>query len=310
MKLPLRHFSFPVPFYLLALAWGLDYVRRRWNYRQVFRQTRALFKQVTRARVVERELEDAEPLEILLQARAPVDRWYYLERYERALHALVPIECRCDDWLIDVGCGDGFFLAQVVRRTEWNPRRLVAVEVSLRNLELAGQRLGPSAPRVVAEAERLPFKSGCARALVCTEVLEHTLDPERASAELARVCEASGTLALSTPSRHALYISFLNPCTWLEAWLGLWLPVLLPPFHNLERPRDSLSVIHRAFTVQELKKMFGHFSTVQLTTYHFRLPTPALSILNLAQVQRLERLLARWPMLNRLGLTLILVAQK
>ncbi len=51
---------------------------------------------------------------------------------------------------------------------------------------------------VVGDAHRLPFSSGAFDALVCTEVLEHLLDPSAAASEMIRVLKPGGRLALTT----------------------------------------------------------------------------------------------------------------
>lgn len=60
--------------------------------------------------------------------------------------------------------------------------------------------LDPSvAPDIVGDVSYVPLANGCAGAIVCTEVLEHVLWPERVIAECARLLRPGGRLILSTP---------------------------------------------------------------------------------------------------------------
>ena len=54
-------------------------------------------------------------------------------------------------------------------------------------------------PDVLADVESIPCTDGCADAIVCSEVLEHILRPERVIAECSRLLKPGGQLILSMP---------------------------------------------------------------------------------------------------------------
>lgn len=56
---------------------------------------------------------------------------------------------------------------------------------------------GPGAD-AMAMAEALPVASGCADVVLCTQVLEHVLDPGSSVAEMARVLKPGGVCVLTT----------------------------------------------------------------------------------------------------------------
>lgn len=60
-------------------------------------------------------------------------------------------------------------------------------------------------PDIVADAEHLPFKDGEFPLILCTEVLEHVLNPRAAIAEMHRVLEPGGTLILTTRFVYPLH---------------------------------------------------------------------------------------------------------
>jgi SAM-dependent methyltransferase len=55
------------------------------------------------------------------------------------------------------------------------------------------------APDVVGDAACAPLADGCADAVVCSEVLEHVLQPEQVIAECSRLLKPGGHLILSMP---------------------------------------------------------------------------------------------------------------
>lgn len=84
--------------------------------------------------------------------------------------------------------------------------RLVGVDLSERMLELALKRLQPLRSAGVemelhrAAAEELPFEDGSFDVIVCTEVLEHVVDPAAVIRELARVARPAARIVMSVPN--------------------------------------------------------------------------------------------------------------
>jgi 2-polyprenyl-6-hydroxyphenyl methylase/3-demethylubiquinone-9 3-methyltransferase len=78
--------------------------------------------------------------------------------------------------------------------------------------------------RIVGNILELPFRDQAFDIVVCSEVIEHTVDPPRALEELQRVLRAGGILALTTPNRlwkFAIYIANalkVRPYEGLENW--------------------------------------------------------------------------------------------
>lgn len=57
------------------------------------------------------------------------------------------------------------------------------------------------APKLVADAQAMPFKTGSIGTVICTEVLEHVRDYSRAMSEMSRVLQAGGRLILTVPGK-------------------------------------------------------------------------------------------------------------
>jgi SAM-dependent methyltransferase len=60
-------------------------------------------------------------------------------------------------------------------------------------------------PDIVADAQSLPFKDGEFEVVLCTEMLEHVVNPFKVEAELRRVLSPGGMLILSTRFVYPLH---------------------------------------------------------------------------------------------------------
>ena len=104
--------------------------------------------------------------------------------------------------LIDVGAGTGRY------RHLFRHCRYVALDFA----QYEGTASGPlreefryASLDCIADVAALPLRSGCADALLCTEVLEHVREPVRALAELLRILRKDGRLLLTAPLASALH---------------------------------------------------------------------------------------------------------
>jgi 2-polyprenyl-3-methyl-5-hydroxy-6-metoxy-1,4-benzoquinol methylase len=99
--------------------------------------------------------------------------------------------------LLDVGCYDGQFAANVV-----GARGVVGVDVALSALRAAQ---GRGLLCVRAQLERaLPFADHSFATVLAAEVIEHVFDTQAVLSELARVVQPGGWLVVTTPNLVAL----------------------------------------------------------------------------------------------------------
>jgi 2-polyprenyl-6-hydroxyphenyl methylase/3-demethylubiquinone-9 3-methyltransferase len=121
--------------------------------------------------------------------------------------------------LLDAGCGTGLFSKIAVEAGA----RVTSVDVGPALLAEVAKKC--ESERVVGSVTDLPFLDRTFEIVICTEVIEHTPDPRRAVAELARVLAPGGTLVLTTPNRvwHPMIrlANFLKlrPYEGLENWV-------------------------------------------------------------------------------------------
>ena len=87
--------------------------------------------------------------------------------------------------LLDVGCGTGGLLRQLMSNGNGEPGRCTGIDFQVDEQT----RLNTSGAELVeGPIEQLPFADDSFDTVVCTHVLEHVLDIRRAIAELRRVC--------------------------------------------------------------------------------------------------------------------------
>lgn len=113
--------------------------------------------------------------------------------------------------LLDLATGPGYVAAAAQKRGA-NP---TGVDIAGEMVALA-TRLNPGIRFLQGDAERLPFDDGSFSAAVANFAILHVGDPERAVAELARVLEPEGRVALTVwdvPERSRLLGVFFEAIT-------------------------------------------------------------------------------------------------
>lgn len=93
--------------------------------------------------------------------------------------------------MLDVATGTGLVAAELLRRGF----RVTGLDQTAEMLDVARQRLGPSAELVHASAESMPFPDASFDHLTVTYLLRYVDDPGATLAELARVVRPGGIVA-------------------------------------------------------------------------------------------------------------------
>lgn len=93
------------------------------------------------------------------------------------------------DRVLDVGCGGGIYRRFV------NTNQYVGIDV-----EESGHNDEDKKVDRFFDGEHIPFGDGEFDLVMCTEVLEHALEPEKLTLEMKRVLKPGGVLFLTVPS--------------------------------------------------------------------------------------------------------------
>lgn len=136
--------------------------------------------------------------------------------------------------VLDLGCGSGLMLRHL-------PAGSVGIDLNPRNVERA-RRYAPHMRLERADAEALPFPDHSFQAVVCTEVLEHLVFPERAIAGVLRVLRPGGVFFGSVPRATRL---------WGVRRFSATCPVE-EPFHN-EMSRSDLASLLAPFADRSIR---------------------------------------------------------
>ena len=102
--------------------------------------------------------------------------------------------------ILDVGCGIGNALFALHAN---GFRNIHGLDIERQLVEYARKNVS-NADFVVADAERIPFRRETFDCVVCYDLLEHVLKPEKVLGETGRVLKEGGTLYLTVANGYAI----------------------------------------------------------------------------------------------------------
>ncbi len=208
-----------------------------------------------------------------------------VEFYDRILNVVGPLP---DLRVLDVGCGDGTLLQKIADC--WPSAELFGADIVV-----PSPRFGSNCIRLVRADLRvdLPFESQCMDLVLCTETLEHLVEPGRCLKEMVRVLRPGGRILVSIPNATG-YFPF--------HYLGWRIPTrtLRRKFLPYEHPANTKQPLDTMYEFHEIVDMIRHngFKIERLVGYrYFRY------LLGLRFIGRPYGALIRWiePFLERIG---------
>lgn len=110
----------------------------------------------------------------------------FFEAFDRMLDGLSPAI------VVEVGAGEGVVTQRLAAR--FPDARVIGLD--LPEAEFAPHWAELDGPMLFGDATRLPFDDRSVDLVVGLEVLEHVVDPDRALAEIARVCDHTAVLSV------------------------------------------------------------------------------------------------------------------
>ncbi len=107
--------------------------------------------------------------------------------------------------LLDIGCGDGVFAAEL--RELLGARDACGIDISQSAVDVANKH-GVAAQVVDIDKGNLPFESASFDFIYCGEVIEHLYDPDHLLDEIHRLLAPKGVAILDTPNLASLLNRF------------------------------------------------------------------------------------------------------
>jgi ubiquinone/menaquinone biosynthesis C-methylase UbiE len=102
------------------------------------------------------------------------------------------------DKVLEVGCGVGHILERVPKGN------LYGIDISDIQVKRATARLKGKAIIIKAPGEHIPYEDKFFDRILCSEVIEHVLDPVKLLLEIKRVLKDDGILSLSIPNENLI----------------------------------------------------------------------------------------------------------
>lgn len=132
---------------------------------------------------------------------------------EGRLETLRLLEVAAGDSVLDVGCGAGDMLIDLIREVAPGIQA-IGVDSSAAMVATASQRAAEAGVDVefrVGDAESLDFGDASFDAVQCTRVLMHLAQPDQAIREMARVLKPGRRLVISEPDWDAVVLDGADP---------------------------------------------------------------------------------------------------
>lgn len=142
--------------------------------------------------------------------------------------------------LLDIGCGDGYFLRHLKNKTDWTVRGL---EPNEKMVEMV-RRMGIDADCGLIET--MGYEDASFHAVTLTHVLEHSENPLAMLKEIHRILKPGGMLLVEVPNFNAL-----NRTLFGRYWWGYHLPR-----HTYHFSADSLGMVGRTAGFQSRSTAF------------------------------------------------------
>ena len=187
----------------------------------------------------------------------------------RARNIIEGLELKHGDNILDIGCGDGYYLHLL--KNLGLKLDLTGTDYDEAGLKKARNNLGKNIPLKQGNLMRkLPFKTNTFDKAVMSEVAEHLPDDVKGLKEVRRVLKKDGVLVLTVPNHN--YPFFWDPLNWvLERttgkpirsgfFAGLW-----NQHERLYKPEQIKKVVEKAgFKVVALESLtwwslpFNHY---------------------------------------------------
>lgn len=147
--------------------------------------------------------------------------------------------------ILDVGCASGWFLSQVA--SKYPKAKCTGVDVYKKGIEY-GKKTYKSLNLIVADAHKLPFPNKSFDVIICTEVLEHVVNPDKVLIEIKRLLSEDGIVIIEMDTGNILFnIAWFF---WTHLRRGVWKDAHINSF-NLKKLKKM--ILDSKFNIKKTK---------------------------------------------------------
>lgn len=139
------------------------------------------------------------------------------------------------DKFLDAGCGAGLILRHL-------PPGSVGLDINPRNITRA-KKHASQAKLILGDIKKMPLTDRSSTTVICADVLEHLLEPQKALKEIFRVLTPRGILIGSVPAQSPIWrLRFLSSTHPGE------------PYHRLYQKQELESLLSKTGRILKLRK--------------------------------------------------------
>lgn len=217
-----------------------------------------------------------------LRSRSRLVSWVHSSRFDRAQELF---ERFGSGRVVDVGCGDGTFLAMLMQSSN-PPAAATGVELKPADVEDCRARYGNIAQLefVTRSNTFVDDNEGAFDTVICMEVLEHVIGLEEAVRDLARLTRPGGRVIISVPVETGLPLVAKQTLRTVLGWRGigdypgitpytageLWKSIFAGRQQHIIRPEleegGLVSYDHKGFNWRVLKRLLEQSFRLELVT--------------------------------------------
>lgn len=193
-------------------------------------------------------------------------------RMEKALSALDRFSKGKTLNILDVGCGTGHYMQEILKRNH----RVVGTDIAFGMLTKARQKLNiynNKSSLINANIENLPFENESFDAILCIGVIEYLPDLQNALKELNRLVKNEGIVIISAPNLYSL--KFILDPYYIVRGIEYILKKMGLNIKKKKQVKNDVSMNHdfknKRFKLKRLFKIFNdeNFSVFNISSVAF-----------------------------------------
>lgn len=160
--------------------------------------------------------------------------------------------------LLDIGCHDGPFTIDFGRGT--GAKKLHGIDIDDKCIKVARKR-GIIVKKANVDKRGIPFPKKSFDVVLCNQVIEHLLDPDKLLEEIYRTLKDDGYALVSTPNLASLHNRMFLLFGWQVTTIAPSTKLVFgSPLRGMESRMLGPSRHITAFTHKALKEMLKHYN--------------------------------------------------